>query len=514
MSYAAEPGEDEESLPETYDAEALDRYWAQRPFTVVARRVLVAREFLPFLAKLLIEWRILGTLECEEVCKERASRFREILTSLGPAFIKAGQALSIRPDLLPEVALKELQRLCDDCPAFPWTIAEATLGAELGDDIRDLFKDLPAEPQPVAAASLGQVYRWTRSSDGCVVAVKVQRPGMRYAVALDVYTIRGIAKIMRFFVQTFTQARIDHVALVDAWAAGTYAELDYRGEARNQEHFREEMAKRMPDRLYVPKVYHEMTTRRVLVTEWVEGPRLADCEPEVVRKLVPVGVECFLAQLLEMGVFHSDPHPGNMLVNDGRLVLIDFGLVANIGKISMDSIALACVHLISGDFENLFDDLIMMELLPKDANREEILPALSSVLQQGMRAGGDIRRRAKNFQGISDDLNKVFFEMPFQVPDYFALITRALAVLEGIALVGDSEFDIFWAAYPFALSKAAQLLGPRRAAGLLSAATALAAQQMSAEDRFAAWQIKPGRTSADGGVAAEAAAIPSGAVAA
>eukprot|EP00440_Ansanella_granifera_P060546 gb/GFBE01065622.1/.p1 GENE.gb/GFBE01065622.1/~~gb/GFBE01065622.1/.p1 ORF type:complete len:555 (+),score=115.17 gb/GFBE01065622.1/:1-1665(+) len=488
-----EPKPDEAELPRTYKLEELEAYFRRRPWAVAYRCAEVLRETLPLLTALIWDWRS-GALSTQDdaACRQRASEAREALGRLGPAFIKAGQALSIRPDLLPPTALKELQRLCDDCPAIPWSIAKATIEEELGEGVWEVLEVLPRpetseEPAPVAAASLGQVYRWRRRSDGQVLAVKVQRPDMMHAVALDIFILRRVAAFVRFAVRQITNNRTDHVSLLDAWAKGTYAELDYEAEANNQEFFREELGRRLGGRVYVPEVCRELTTRRVLATEWVDGPRLADCSREVIRTLVPVGVECFLAQLLDMGVFHSDPHPGNLLVSRGRLVLIDFGLVAEIGQLSMKSMATATVHLISADYESLFDDLVTLELLPQDADRRQVLPPLKSVLVQGMRAGSDIKRRAKNFQSIQDDLSVIFYELPFQVPDYFALITRALAVLEGIALAGDPEFDIFWAAYPFALSRARSVLGSRRTAGLLSVAAASAAQQMTAEERANLW---------------------------
>jgi len=227
----------------------------------------------------------------------------------------------------------------------------------------------------------------------------------------------------------------------------------------------------------------ELSSRRILVSEWVDGVRLVDCPPEFVCKIISIGVECFLAQLLEIGKFHSDPHPGNMLVRGEQLVLLDFGLVATVDRASRENITKSAVHLINCDFHALFDDLVALGFLEEDADREAILPTLSRVLEQGMRAGGDIRRRAKNFQSISDDLNVVFYEMPFKVPTYFALITRALALLEGIALVGDAEFDIFWAAYPYCLSKSTQLLGRRQTAQFITGATARLAQQLTAQER-------------------------------
>jgi len=482
VSCNLEPKPNEDALPRSYDAEQLQAYCRQRPWATGARCMQVAREFVPFTSRLVRDWRS-GQLRTDAVCLEHAARAREMLMRLGPAFIKAGQALSMRPDLLPDCALKELQRLCDDCEPVPWSVAQSTLEEELGQAVEEVFDLGDDQPQPVAAASLGQVYRWRRRAGGALVAVKVQRPDMLHSVALDIYILRHLARCVRYLIRCITNNRTDHVMLVDAWAKGTYSELDYVAESGNQQYFKQALGLRIGSRVYVPEVHTDITSRRVLVTEWVNGPRLADCSVDVVRDLVPVGVECFLAQLLDIGVFHSDPHPGNLLVSDGRLVLIDFGLVAEIDRSSMEWMALAAVHLISADYDTLFDDLVELGLLARDADRQQVLPPLQRVLEQGMRAGANIRRRAKNFKAISDDLNTVFYELPFQVPDYFALITRALAVLEGIALVGDPEFDIFWASYPYALSKAHALLGTRRTAGLLSAAAARAAQHLTAEER-------------------------------
>jgi len=419
---------------------------------------------------------------------ERAAEVRRTLVRLGPAFIKAGQALSIRPDLLPGVALKELQRLCDDCPVYDWDIASAIIEEELGRKLEDVFEGLGPSPKPMAAASLGQVYKWRlRGDDVRHVAVKVQRPDMSHVVSLDIHILRKIAGVLRTIFDWLTCNRIDHLALVDAWARGTIGELDYEAEAAHQERFRTELGRTFAGRVYVPSVYHALTSRRVLVTEWIEGPRLADCPPEVVRELCPVGIECFLSQLLDIGLFHSDPHPGNLLVSEGRLVLLDFGLVAEVEDFNVSRLATVVVHLINADHEELLDDFIALGFLPHDIDKEKVLPPIKSVLEQGMRAGANIRRRTKNFQAISEDLGEIFYEMPFSVPPYFALITRALATLEGIALVGDPEFDIFWAAYPFALSRAAVILGPRRTGGLLTAAAAHAALQMPAQQRAELW---------------------------
>jgi len=490
LSMQLERDAEEELLPREYDSEALASYWKARPWAVRKRYLEILRELTPLVAIFVMN-RQLGTFEEDaEACRKLAVKTREALTRLGPAFIKAGQALSIRPDLMPATALKELQHLCDQCPAFPWLQAKAVLEAELGCRVETVFAGEGFEeqgeglvPSPIAAASLGQVYCWQLRKDGSRVAVKVQRPNMVSAVALDLYILRQLATVLRALVRRFTNARIDHVALLDAWAVGTMRELDYEAEARNQERFRDEIGRCFSSQVYVPAVYRDITTRHVLVSEWIDGPRLSDCPPEVVRNLCPVGVECFLAQLLDLGLFHSDPHPGNLLVSQGRLVLLDFGLVAEIEDLSLHRHATAIVHLINADYDALLDDFVALGFLPEDIDKERILPPIQSVLEQGMKAGADLKRRKKNFQAISDDLNDIFFEFPFMVPDYFALVTRALATLEGIALVGDPEFDIFWAAYPYALSRVTAILGPQSTSSLVTAAAAHAAQRLAASER-------------------------------
>jgi aarF domain-containing kinase len=308
---------------------------------------------------------------------------------------------------------------------------------------------------------------------------------MAHAIALDIHIIRHLAKIVTLVVRQISKNKTDHVALVDTWARGSWGELDYEAEAKNQERFRENLLRLFPGKVYVPYVQTDLTRRRVLVTEWIDGPRMADCSPEVVKALCPVGIECFLAQLLDLGIFHSDPHPGNLLVSQDMLVLIDFGLVAEIEdlKFNLHHHATACVHLINGDYAALLDDFVALGFLPTEYNKEQVLPAMQRVVEQGMLSGGDIKRRKKNFQAITDDLSDIFFEMPFRVPEYFALVTRALATLEGIALLGDPEFDIFWSAYPYCLSRASSTLGVAKTSKLLSAAAARAAQDLTAPQR-------------------------------
>ena len=191
---------------------------------------------------------------------------------------------------------------------------------------------------PIASASLGQVYKlrlrpesqqvnqvshesWCRCKKYCqitdekIVALKVQRPDMVLYVLRDLYIMRNISKAIEKFKTTFTyQTRPYDVDLLDTFAEASLKELDYINEAENQESFRRELLHRMGSKIYIPAVHGNLTTRKVLVSEWVEGIQLAKSDPATIQKLTPVGVECFLTQLLEIGQFHSDPHPGNLLV--------------------------------------------------------------------------------------------------------------------------------------------------------------------------------------------------------
>jgi aarF domain-containing kinase len=334
---------------------------------------------------------------------------------------------------------------------------------ELGRPVHELFDGLTKDTQPVAAASLGQVYK-CKTKGGEWVAVKVQRPDMLQRVALDQYLLRQIFQAIEVLKGMATKQRPHDVAIFDAFATGSYLELDYLNEARNQERFINELLPKnnMRESIYIPAVYWSTTSRKVLTSEWCDGEKLASSPIDVINRLVPVGVQCFLTQLLDLGFFHCDPHPGNLLVSpEGKLVLLDFGLCSEIDQPSSKSMTKAIVHLMSGDFQALVaEDAVALGFLPEDADTARILPPVRAILQKGIvEPGSNLLKRKEHFKTISNDLNEVFFEHPFSVPDYFALVTRALGVLEGIALTGDPDFDIFAAAQPYAKSHALKIFG-------------------------------------------------------
>jgi len=397
-----------------------------------------------------------GRLETNQV--KRAIQLRDIMTSLGPAYIKLGQALSIRPDLLSPAAMNELQKLCDKVPSFDSKVAMLLLESELGGPWTQFYSELT--PNPIAAASLGQVYKG-KLLDGTPVAVKVQRPHVVETVSVDLFIIRSIGIFLRRFPNLLE--RVDVVALLDEWAARFFEELDYVREGNNATRFAASMAKDLPQ-VVVPGTYHELTSRRVLTSEWIDGEKLSQSDASDVGDLVNVGVISYLKQLLDTGFFHADPHPGNLIrTPDGRLAILDFGLMCRIDDNIKFGMIEAVSHLIHRDYESIVQDFVTLDFIPPGTDLRPILPVLAKVFDQALEGGG---AKNINFQELAADLAQITFDYPFRIPPYFALIIRAIGVLEGIALTGNPDFAIVDEAYPYVAQRLLTDDSPRLQAAL------------------------------------------------
>jgi len=293
------------------------------------------------------------------------------------------------------------------------------------------------------------------------VAIKVQRSNIRQTFSLDLYLLQVLGVGLDGLFTTMTKQTAYHHALFDTFSHGSYAELDYENEAANQLEFKRELAKRNC-KVKVPDVYQKYTTERVLCSEWINGIRLADAPKPRIRELISDGVELFLIQLLDFGRFHADPHPGNLFVtDDGVLCLLDFGLCSDIDPSARTAMTKAIVHLLTGDFDKLVaEDAKELGFLPHDLNVDELKPILKKILSKGLlESGSNLHSRKRNLMDISNELNDVFFNHPFSVPPFFALVTRGLGLLEGIALSGDPDFDIFQASLPYARRRAVKIMG-------------------------------------------------------
>ncbi|KAJ7299863.1 hypothetical protein O6H91_Y130400 [Diphasiastrum complanatum] len=427
----------EADIPLVYKPEAISAYWGSRPRAVMTRilqLLSVSGSFLSHLA-----WDFVNK-KVKENQVARAIELRDIVTSLGPAYIKLGQALSIRPDILSPAAMTELQKLCDKVPSFPDDVAMALIEEEFGQPWYEIYSDL--SPSPIAAASLGQVYKGRLKENGDLVAVKVQRPFILETVTIDLFIIRNIGLVLRNFPQIAT----DVVGLVDEWATRFFEELDYVNEGENGTLFAEMLRLDLPQ-VVVPKTYSKYTTRRVLTTGWVEGEKLSQSTANDVGELVNVGVICYLKQLLDTGLFHADPHPGNLIrTPEGKLAILDFGLMTRITDDQKYGMIEAIAHLIHRDYDAIVKDFVKLDFIPEGVNLQPIMPVLAKVFDQALEGGG---AKNINFQELAADLAQITFEYPFRIPPYFALIIRAIGVLEGIALVGNPDFGIVDEAYPY-----------------------------------------------------------------
>ncbi|NEO84349.1 MAG: AarF/ABC1/UbiB kinase family protein [Spirulina sp. SIO3F2] len=423
-----------------YDPDAIMAHYRSRLWQVWGRLIVIVLAFGRFALGLGCD-RFFGTIEQNQ--RQRAGQLRELITSLGPTYIKIGQALSTRPDLLPAVYMEELSRLQDQIPAFDNEIAYSLIQEELGRPPHQVYAELSANP--VAAASLGQVYKG-KLKTGETVAVKVQRPDLLDRITLDIYIARSLAIFAK---QKVKRIRSDLVAIIDEFAGRIFEELDYAQEGRNAELFAE-LYGYLPE-IYIPRIHWDYSGRRVLTMEWIEGTKLTQLEAVQAQGidatyLVEVGVACSLRQLLEHGFFHADPHPGNLLATpDGKLAYLDFGMMSRIKPYQRYGLIEAVVHLVNRDFEALAQDYVNLEFLTPETDLEPIVPALTKVF--GNALGASVAQL--NFKSITDQMSEMMYEFPFRVPAYYALIIRSLVTLEGIAIGVEPDFKVLSKAYPY-----------------------------------------------------------------
>ncbi|GAV77587.1 ABC1 domain-containing protein [Cephalotus follicularis] len=425
----------------TYDPQLLSARYGSRPIKVLRRALEISIALGTFGLKLLLDQRN-GIVDKNK--RKRAAELRRIFTRLGPTFVKLGQGLSTRPDLCPPEYLEELSELQDALPTFPDEEAFSCVERELGLPIDSIYSLISASP--IAAASLGQVYKAQLRYSGHFVAVKVQRPGIEQAIALDFYLTRNIAFLINKYVDIITS---DVVALVDEFASRVYQELNYVQEGQNARRFKKLYADK--EDVLVPDIFWDYTSGKVLTMEWVEGVKLNE-QDAIERQglnvldLVNTGIQCSLRQLLEYGYFHADPHPGNLLATpEGKLAFLDFGMMSETPEQARVAIIGHVVHMVNRDYEAMARDYYALDFLSPDVDVSPIVPALRNFFDDALNSTVS----ELNFKTIVDGLGAVLYQYPFNVPAYYALILRSLTVLEGLALVADPNFKVLAASYPY-----------------------------------------------------------------
>eukprot|EP00961_Rhodomonas_salina_P147082 1979622-Rhodomonas_salina.1 len=293
-----------------YDPDAADEFFRARPLTSLGRLGQLVVRSSGFISNVVLD-KQLGREE--QMVEKRSQELLELVTSLGPTSIKVGQALSTRTDLLPAAYAAGLTGLQDAVPPFSGELGRAIIEQDLGINIDEVFSELSLEP--VASASIGQVYKGKLRDTGEYVAVKVQRPGVLVSVAQDLFMMRSLAPTWK----KFQDINTDLVGLVDAWGEGFVNELDYRKEAAATTAFSAAMRERGLGSVFAPDVVESLSSIHVLTTKWVDGERLASSAASDVPRLCGVALNAYLTMLLDTGTLHCDPHPGNLLrTPDGR----------------------------------------------------------------------------------------------------------------------------------------------------------------------------------------------------
>ena len=428
-----------------YDPGRDLRWLLLRPWIAIPRLIQVLWSLGGLVLVLLLQ----GGSSDSAVQQRLARRILNTLTGLGPCFIKVGQALSTRPDLVRRDWLEELTRLQDDRPAFPHALALERIEQALGAPAHELFDEFP--DAPIAAASLGQVYK-ARLEGNAWVAVKVQRPNLTFILRRDLVLIRLLGVITAPLLPLNLGFGLGDI--IDEFGRSLFEEIDYVQEADNAERFASLFADN--DAVYVPRVERMLSSTRVLTTTWIDGAKMRDSDELQALQLDPAalirtGVICGLQQLLEFGYFHADPHPGNLFAMQGRsgdlghVGYVDFGMMDSISDSDRLTLTGAVVHLINRDFAGLAEDFQSLGFLSPSADLTPIVPALEEVL--GGSLGDSVG--SFNFKAITDRFSELMFDYPFRVPARFALIIRAVVSQEGLALRLDPTFRIIAVAYPY-----------------------------------------------------------------
>ena len=374
----------------------------------------------------------------------RWERVRLIIEELGPTFIKLAQAMSNRADLLPQALIDEFEKLQSNVPPFDTALARQIIEEELGCPIAQVFSEF--DDTTLGSASIGQVHR-ARLLTGEEVVVKVQRPGVREKVRSDLALLHELVRLTASFLQK--QGLANPEDIVDAFERSMSKELDYTAEARSMEQFRKLYENYST--FYIPKPFREFSTSRILVIEFVSGCKITDkpqllawgLSPETVAE---TGMDIYLTQIFEFGIFHADPHPGNVLVRpDGTVVLIDFGMVGRLTKQQKYAFAGVFIGMARQDPRSMALNFRRLALTAEIPDMRAFEADLSQLIEDF--ATLDVKEMSMS--DLADALQNVIYNYKLQVPGAVFLILRALVILEGIGKVLHPNFNTFEFVRPY-----------------------------------------------------------------
>jgi len=383
----------------------------------------------------------LGLKKKEELKPE--VMLRRTLERLGPTFIKFGQLLSVRPDLIPKEYSKELEKLQDKVPEFPFEDAKSIIEKEFGKSIEHLF--LHFEKKPIASASISQVHK-AILKNGDKVAVKIQRANVKHLMETDIEIMFYFAGLLENNVENIK--RFKPVKIINEFKEWTEKELDFRLEARNAKRFGQNF--KGSKTVHIPKIYDELTTERILTLEFMDGIELHNIKEIKKRKLdfdaiIKNGFDAVMTQVFVHGIFHADPHPGNIIVmRNNSIAFVDFGIVGYFDE----KLKNMCIDLLYGIVEQ--DEELVMETLvgmgmESDADYEQLKSDIGFVIQP---LQGSSVRDIKVSKVLEEVLD-IGLRHNLKVPASFVLFGKTIITLEGVAIEYDPNFKIIETAKPF-----------------------------------------------------------------
>src|SRR5712691_449551 len=432
-------------------------------FTQIARFVRVARLLLWTIwviyreRKRVITARERGNYDVHpnvEVLINVLTEFRQTAIKLGVLMIKLGQFLSSRADLLPDRALTVLSSLQDEVPPAPFEHVVSVIESELGKPVEQIFSVL--ERKCTAAASLGQVHKAVLASTGETVAVKIQRPNIDRLVRMDLSTLKFVIWVINRFVDT--RDFIDLMGVYREFRRTVFEEIDYVTEASNAKRFREMFVDNST--IYIPRVYDEYVSRRVLVLEWIDGIKINDYATldmldydrlEIAKRTV----NAYFYQFFEEGFFHADPHPGNIFVKKGSppdgptIAFVDFGMVGTLTKNMKKSLKALFLSFVTRDSRELVQALVKLGFIGDGANLQSIERGMSIMMEQYFGLSlGEVRQL--DIPEVAQDVENLLYGQPFQVPAQFAFTGRAVGTLVGVSTGLSPDFNFVEIATPYA----------------------------------------------------------------
>ncbi|MCC5876744.1 MAG: AarF/ABC1/UbiB kinase family protein [Candidatus Sumerlaeia bacterium] len=413
----------------------------------IRRSIRVFLALAPFIISFLRDWKsslFFGgprTLTAPEHL-ERATRLRNCFSNLGPSFIKAAQVLAQREDIIPEVYCREFRKLQDQVPPFPSRAAARIFRDSLGKSPNKIFDEF--DPDPIAAASLGQVHRAVFK--GRPVAVKILRPGVEELVSTDLRVVRFLLVLAEAFIDENLMGSFR--AVLHEYERMMGQEMDFRNELKNAGRLRHNL--RNNPRVYVPLFVPALTTRKTAVIEYIEGVRVDDVEglrrlDVSTEDLTQLLIETWVRMVVVDGFIHADPHPGNLLVDkQKRLVLLDFGMALEFSERTRLEL-LKLVHAVTtNDIDSIVDGFYTLDMVDPGINRGVLRDAAQTLLE--IQLTTDVTPR--QIQEIAQDIIDTFYKFPLRMPTNLVYLFRASSLIEGIAMQYNPRFNALQAATP------------------------------------------------------------------